>query len=84
MRTLSMLAAAILIAGCASAAPKTEFEKDVVPTSKGDLQITFIGHGTLMFQFDDKVIHTGTTDTAKLVQLLKDVEGIEVRIRSME
>jgi L-ascorbate metabolism protein UlaG (beta-lactamase superfamily) len=57
MRTLSNLAAVLLIAGCASAAPKAEFEKDVMPTSEGDLRITFIGHGTLMFEFDGKVIH---------------------------
>ena len=57
MRMLTKLAAVLLIAGCAKAAPKTEFEKDVLPTSKGELQITFIGHGTLMFQFDGKVIH---------------------------
>jgi len=35
----------------------SDFEKDVHPTSKGDLEITFIGHGTLMFLFDGKVIH---------------------------
>jgi L-ascorbate metabolism protein UlaG (beta-lactamase superfamily) len=34
-----------------------QFEKDVFPTSKGDLTITFIGHGTLMMEFDRKVIH---------------------------
>ncbi len=34
-----------------------EFEKDIVETSAGELQITFIGHGTLMFEFGDKVIH---------------------------
>lgn len=33
------------------------FEKDVVETSGGDLEITFIGHGTLMFVFGDKVVH---------------------------
>ncbi len=33
------------------------FEKDVITTSKGDLSITFIGHGTLMFEFAGKVIH---------------------------
>jgi len=33
------------------------FEKDVIGTSGGDLEITFIGHGTLMFSFDGKVIH---------------------------
>ncbi len=33
------------------------FEKDVINTSKGDLTITFIGHGTLMFEFGGKVVH---------------------------
>ena len=30
---------------------------DVIPTSTGDLAITLIGHGTLMFQHRGKVIH---------------------------
>lgn len=34
-----------------------EFEKDVIKTSDGNLEITFIGHGTLMMEFDGKVIH---------------------------
>ena len=33
------------------------FETDLIPTSAGDLKITFIGHGTLMFTFGEKVIH---------------------------
>lgn len=33
------------------------FEKDHIPTSGGDLEITFIGHGTLMFSFSGKIIH---------------------------
>lgn len=36
---------------------QTEFSKDVIRTSKGDLEISFIGHGTLMFTFNDLVIH---------------------------
>jgi len=32
-------------------------EADVIETSAGDLTITFIGHGTLMFQHGGKVIH---------------------------
>jgi len=36
---------------------ETEFETDTISTSKGDLQITFIGHGTLMFEFGGMVIH---------------------------
>ena len=34
-----------------------KFEKDLVRTSAGDLAMTFIGHGTLMFEFKDMVIH---------------------------
>jgi L-ascorbate metabolism protein UlaG (beta-lactamase superfamily) len=33
------------------------YEEDIIETSAGDLKITFIGHGTLMFQFGGKVIH---------------------------
>jgi len=32
-------------------------KEDSFKTSKGDLKITFIGHGTLMFAFDGKTIH---------------------------
>ncbi len=34
-----------------------QFDKDVIPTKAGPLEITFIGHGTLMFTFGGKVIH---------------------------
>lgn len=34
-----------------------ELEKDIIKTSAGNLEITFIGHGTLMFTFGGKVIH---------------------------
>ncbi len=33
------------------------FQTDVIPTNAGPLEITFIGHGTLMFSFGGKVIH---------------------------
>ena len=33
------------------------FEEDTIKTSEGDLTITFVGHGTLMFKFRGKVIH---------------------------
>jgi L-ascorbate metabolism protein UlaG (beta-lactamase superfamily) len=34
-----------------------KYETDIVKTAKGDLEITFIGHGTVMFTFGGKVIH---------------------------
>lgn len=33
------------------------FEKDTIKTNKGELAITFIGHGTLLFEFNGKTIH---------------------------
>jgi L-ascorbate metabolism protein UlaG (beta-lactamase superfamily) len=36
---------------------EAEFDMDIIETVVGPLQITFIGHGTLMFSFGGKVIH---------------------------
>lgn len=33
------------------------YESDLISTSDGDLKITFLGHGSLMMAFNDKVIH---------------------------
>jgi len=33
------------------------FEKDTIQTNAGDLEITFIGHGTLMLTFNEKILH---------------------------
>jgi len=36
---------------------KKMLEEDIIKTSAGELKITFIGHGTLMFAFGGKIIH---------------------------
>ena len=33
------------------------FEEDIIKTSAGELRITFVGHGTLLFTFNEKIIH---------------------------
>ncbi len=33
------------------------FEEDTIPTSAGDLTITCVGHGTLMFRIGGRVVH---------------------------
>jgi L-ascorbate metabolism protein UlaG (beta-lactamase superfamily) len=54
----SILVLMICLGHLAVAAPaQAGFEKDTIATSAGDLEITFIGHGTLMFRFGGKVIH---------------------------
>ncbi len=40
-----------------SATAKEPFETDIIKSSAGDLSITFIGHGTLMFTFNGQIIH---------------------------
>jgi len=39
------------------AVAEQKFETDTIKTSAGDLKITFIGHGTLMFTFQGKIMH---------------------------
>jgi len=50
---------AILLVGCmvAPAIAQEQFEKDTFKTSAGDLEMAFVGHGTLIFIFGGKVIH---------------------------
>jgi len=50
----ALLAAAPLIA---QRSPQGAVQEDVIPTSAGDLTITFVGHGTLMFRHGGKVVH---------------------------
>jgi L-ascorbate metabolism protein UlaG (beta-lactamase superfamily) len=38
-------------------APAFGFQTDIINTSGGNLEVSFIGHGTLMFKYDGKIIH---------------------------
>lgn len=69
----NLSAVAFLVLFCAIPAMADEqFESDAIQTSAGELQITFIGHGTLMFSFGGKIIHVDPfsrlTDYSKLPQ----------------
>lgn len=61
MEKVSVLAILFIIVlislGSAQGKEKDMFEEDIIKTSAGDLKITFIGHGTLMFTFGGKIIH---------------------------
>ncbi len=69
---VAVLAAGVLLAVGLSCTPKDNgrsemtleqtttdngLQKDVIKTESGDLEITFIGHGTLMFAWGGKIIH---------------------------
>jgi len=57
MRILPILAAALIIGCVLTGTAQKEFSSDIFQTSSGDLKITFIGHGTLMFTYGGKIIH---------------------------
>ncbi|MCL4807401.1 MAG: MBL fold metallo-hydrolase [Thermoanaerobaculia bacterium] len=53
---LATLAPALILAAVAVAEPPV-LEKDSIPTTRGDLEVTFVGHGSLCFRFAGKVLH---------------------------
>ena len=54
MKTAAML----FLAGAILTGPLNgQYKSDLINTSEGDLEMFFIGHGTLMFTFNDLVIH---------------------------
>ena len=57
MQRLGLLAAVLLMMRVSVVNAQRKFEPDVVKTGTGELVITFIGHGTLMFSFGGRVIH---------------------------
>lgn len=52
MKILALLLLCVLPPDLAAA----NYEKDVLKSAAGDLVVTFIGHGSLMFEFNDQVI----------------------------
>jgi L-ascorbate metabolism protein UlaG (beta-lactamase superfamily) len=57
MKTLLLLSNLLPVIIAVSSFAQEKFETDIIKTSAGDLKITFIGHGTLMFNFGGKVTH---------------------------
>ncbi len=69
-RTLQVAALwALLTAGAGAqegsqAKMENQFEADTIKTEAGALKITFIGHATLMFEYQGKVIHVDPVSSA--------------------
>lgn len=54
----TLLATKLLALICSPAAfAQQPFETDLIETSSGELRVTFIGHGTLMMEFQKKTLH---------------------------
>ena len=57
MKRLGLIMGILLMVGAGAVNAQEKFEQDVFKTGAGELKITLIGHGTLMFTFGGKVIH---------------------------
>jgi L-ascorbate metabolism protein UlaG (beta-lactamase superfamily) len=57
MKQGGILATVVLLLSSSVASAQGQFQHDVIATSSGDLQVSFVGHGTLMFNHGGKVIH---------------------------
>jgi L-ascorbate metabolism protein UlaG (beta-lactamase superfamily) len=57
MKKLLLIISCFIILFAVTAGAQETYQKDIINTTAGNLEITFIGHGTLMFAFDGKSIH---------------------------
>lgn len=57
MLRLVLLTGLLTLLSVTAGGAEMEFQKDTIETDSGNLEISFVGHGTLMFSFDGKVIH---------------------------
>ncbi|MBN1597044.1 MAG: MBL fold metallo-hydrolase [Bacteroidales bacterium] len=76
MKIISLLT--VLLFCNAMVMSQENFQKDTIRTDKGDLEITFLGHGTLYFTFDSKVIHIDPVDMYADYSLLPKADLIFV------
>jgi L-ascorbate metabolism protein UlaG (beta-lactamase superfamily) len=57
MKRAIFIALVLIYFTVTAAIAQAQFEKDVISTSEGDIEVTFIGHGTLMLAYGGKIIH---------------------------
>ena len=57
MKRFGLMLGILLMMGAGMVNAQGKFEQDVIKTEAGELTITCIGHGTLMFTFGGKAIH---------------------------
>ena len=63
MKTLLLFINVLSLIMVLPASAQKEFETDIIKTSAGDLRITVIGHGTLIFNFGGRAIHVDPYST---------------------
>ncbi len=61
---------------CFAAEALQSFEADVVDSSIGEVKITFVGHGTLIFTFDGKALHVDPYSKVADYLLFPKADGV--------
>jgi L-ascorbate metabolism protein UlaG (beta-lactamase superfamily) len=54
------------------------YDEDIIETSDGDLKMGFVGHGTLVFAFDGKVIHVDPVSREADYNLMPEADAVLV------
>ena len=79
MKLLVIALLALVVSGaplsCAAETAQS-FEEDIFQTSAGEVKITFVGHGTLIFSFDGKVLHVDPYSKVADYSLLPKADGV--------
>ena len=57
MGRLFLMANFFILVFASAAVAQGKLERDIIKTNAGNLEITFVGHGTLIFTFGGKLIH---------------------------
>ena len=57
MKKIDLFLTLIIMSFVSFSFAQNQFESDTIRTSSGDLNITFIAHGTLLFKFNELIIH---------------------------
>jgi L-ascorbate metabolism protein UlaG (beta-lactamase superfamily) len=63
MRRSILVAGLFIVLLASRGGAEMEQKSDTIKTDSGDLEITFVGHGTLMLSFDDKIMHVDPWST---------------------
>ena len=84
MKKISFVVSVFVVLMAFAIVARADFKNDILKTSQGNLEITFLGHGSLMFSFTGKIIHVDpfghVADYSKLAELMNVMQEIDLRV----
>lgn len=77
MKTMKyLICLTVFFMGVLSLSSQDTIEKDIIMTDNGELELWFIGHGTLMFKYDGMIIHIDPVSREGDYSVLPDADFI--------